>query len=74
MNIIFVVAQLLLIRTELIESKSPMSLLRQFPPLNSEKIIKLSLSITKHIPNDLYDLIVRHPFDDTVTTLIDNYK
>lgn len=74
MNILLVVSQLLLIRNDLINNKNPMNLLRQFPTLNSSKIIKLSLSIAKNIPDDLYDLIVRHTFDDTVTPLIDNYK
>jgi hypothetical protein len=49
-------------------------LLRQFPNLNAEKIIKLSLSIAKSIPDDLYDLIVRHTYDESVSKLIDNYK
>lgn len=74
MNIILVVAQLLLIRSELLTSKNPMSLLRQFPELDARKIIKLSLSITKSIPDDLYDLIVRHTFDETVGVQIENYK
>lgn len=74
MNIILIVSQLLLIRTELLNAKNPMSLLRQFPELNADKIIKLSLSITKSISDELNDLIVRHLFDDSVTELIDNYK
>ncbi|GAV29559.1 hypothetical protein PMKS-003060 [Pichia membranifaciens] len=74
MNIILVVAQLLLIRSELLTSKNPMSLLRQFPELDAGKIIKLSLSITKSIPGDLYDLIVRHTFDEKVGVQIENYK
>lgn len=74
MNILLVVSQLLLIRNDLMTNKTPMNLLRQFPVLNSTKIIKLALSIAKTIPDDLYDLIVRHTFDDTVTPLIDNYK
>jgi hypothetical protein len=74
MNILLVVAQLLLIRSELMNTKTPMNLLRQFPPLNANKIIKLSLSIAKNIPDDLYDLVVRHTFDESVTSDIDNYK
>lgn len=74
MNILLVVSQLLLIRSDLMATQNPMRLLRQFPPLNSERIIKLSLSIAKSIPDDLYDLVVRHTYDDTVTPLIENYK
>lgn len=73
MNIILVVAQLLLIRSELLNSKNPMNLLRQFPDLDAGKIIKLSLSIAKNIPDDLYDLIVRHTYDDSASELIKNY-
>lgn len=74
MNVMIVVAQLFLIRADLMSSKSPIGLLRQFPNLNAEKIIKLSLSIAKSIPDDLYDLIVRHTYDESVSKLIDNYK
>lgn len=74
LNIMLVVAQLLLIRSDLLASKNPMNLLRQFPELDSTKIIKLSLSITKNIPDDLYDLIVRHTYDETAASLIKNYK
>lgn len=74
LNIMLVVAQLLLIRSDLLASKNPMSLLRQFPQLESSKIIKLSLSITKNLPDDLYDLIVRHTYDEKVASLIKNYK
>lgn len=74
MNIMLIVAQLLLIRSELLSSKNPMSLLRQFPELDAGKVIKLSLSITKNISDELYDLIVRHTFDETVSVQIKNYK
>lgn len=74
MNVILVVAQLILIRTEIINSKSPISLLRQFPNLEAGKIIKLSLSIARSIPNDLYELIVRHTYDGSVSEQIEKYR
>lgn len=73
-NIFFVIAQIILIRDEILNSENPMTLLREFPSLDSKKIIKLSLSFTKLVPDDLYDLIVRHPFDSSVSKKIDNYK
>lgn len=73
-NIFFVIAQIILIRDQILNSENPMTLLREFPSLDSKKIIKLSLSFTKLIPDDLYDLIVRHPFDSSVSKNIDNYK
>lgn len=74
MNVVLIVAQLLLIRGELMNTKNPMALLRNFPQLESSKIIKLSLSIARNIPDSLYDLIVRHTFDESVTLEIDDYK
>lgn len=73
LNIIFVVSQLVLIRDDLIKSTNPMSLLRQLPDLDSSKIIKLTLSITKNLRDDLYDLIVKHTYDNSVSWMIDNY-
>lgn len=73
LNIMAVVAQLCLMRDEIIASKNPMNILRQFKEVNAEKIIKLTLSITKIISDDLYELIVRHTYDDDVSRLIDHY-
>ncbi|VEU21645.1 DEKNAAC102237 [Brettanomyces naardenensis] len=73
LNIFFIIAQIILIRKELLNSKNPMMLLRQFPDLDAKKVIKLSLSFVKIIPEELYDLIVKHPVDDSVTDMINNY-
>ncbi|GMF07472.1 unnamed protein product [Ambrosiozyma monospora] len=73
LNIFFVISQIILIRTELLSSKTPMALLREFPKLKAKKIIKLSLSFVKILPNELYDLVVRHTWDGTVTSEIDKY-
>ncbi|GMM37625.1 Bub2 protein [Saccharomycopsis crataegensis] len=66
MNILLVVAQLVLIRSQLLESKSPMSLLRNFPPIKAKEIIKLSISFVTKIPSNIYDLLVRHTYDPRV--------
>lgn len=72
-NIFFIIAQLILIRGDLLNSKNPMVLLRQFPDLSAKRIIKLSLSFIKLIPEDLYELTVQHTVDDTITDLITDY-
>ena len=47
-------------------TSSPMKLLRTFPRLNSHKIISKTLSILPQLPDYLYDLLVRHPYDPTL--------
>lgn len=74
LNIFFIIAQLVLIRKQLLESDNPMVLLRQFPRLDSKRIIKLSLSFLKVIPDDLYDLIVRHTVSEAVGEEINEYS
>ncbi|KAK7202580.1 rab-GTPase-TBC domain-containing protein [Myxozyma melibiosi] len=64
MNILAVIAQLLLIRDSLLASQSPMALLRTFPPLQAKKVITLAVSFVPQLPDELYDLLVRHPYDE----------
>lgn len=66
MNVLFVIAQVNLMRDKLLESKSPMSLLRSLPPLRAQEIIKLGMSFVAKLPEDLYDLLVRHPYDEAI--------
>lgn len=63
MNIFFIVAQLILSRSVILKSPQPMKVLRSFPNLEENEIIKLSLSFIPEIPAKLYDLIVRHGYD-----------
>lgn len=70
LNILFVIAQLNLIRGQLLESKSPISLLRSFPPLHAKEIIKLGISFVALLPKNLYDLLKRHPYDDSVHAIM----
>jgi cell cycle arrest protein BUB2 len=60
LNILCVVAQLLLMRDELLAHQSPMKLLRQFPPLNAKKIIDMTVRLVKRIPAELFDQLVDH--------------
>ncbi|KAI9307406.1 rab-GTPase-TBC domain-containing protein [Cunninghamella echinulata] len=66
LNLLFIIAQLALIRNDLITNPSPIKLLRKLPMLQPEKIIKITLSSIKILPADLYDKMVRHAYDETV--------
>ncbi|KAJ8097833.1 rab-GTPase-TBC domain-containing protein [Lipomyces tetrasporus] len=70
MNILAVVAQLLLIRDSILASQSPMTLLRTFPPLQAKNVITLAVSFVSKLPEELYDLLVRHTYDETVSDKI----
>ena len=61
-NVLCVVAQLHIMRNELLESPSPMKLLRHFPPLNAREIIKVTVVLARDIPEDLYEELVKHPY------------
>lgn len=66
MNILFIVSQLIINRSTLLLSAQPMKVLRNFPDLEENDIIKLSLSFIPELPKQLYDLIVRHGYDESV--------
>ncbi|PAV16851.1 bub2 [Pyrrhoderma noxium] len=61
LNVLCVIAQLLLMRDELMMSKSPMKLLRTFPPLEAQPVIGIAVTLVRDIPSDLYDELARHP-------------
>ncbi|KAJ3346803.1 Ras GTPase activating protein ira2 [Entophlyctis luteolus] len=62
MNILCIVAQMILIRGEILKSSSPMKVLRTFPKLDSKKVISMSMKVLEMIPDSLYDMVVRHVF------------
>lgn len=74
MNILFIVAQLIINRGPLLDSPQPMKLLRNFPNLEENEIIKLSLSFIPELPRELYDLIVRHGWDLRVPKELEAYE
>jgi cell cycle arrest protein BUB2 len=41
-------------------SDSPTKVLRSFPPLEAEQIIKLTLFVVQKIPDDVYAELVNH--------------
>ncbi|GAA6008965.1 hypothetical protein JCM10207_004043 [Rhodosporidiobolus poonsookiae] len=63
LNVLCVVAQLEGMREALMESKAPMKLLRTFPPLKSREIIPLVVQFIGDLRPELYDALVRHPWD-----------
>ncbi|ORX62584.1 rab domain-containing cell division control protein, partial [Hesseltinella vesiculosa] len=65
LNILFIIAQLALIRSDLLSSSSPMKLLRKFPNLEAASIVKITRSCIKNLPPELYDQLVRHASDET---------
>ncbi|ODN77115.1 hypothetical protein L202_05647 [Cryptococcus amylolentus CBS 6039] len=62
LNILCVIAQLLLIKQDLMESPSPMKILRTFPPLQARPVIGVTVALVKDIPEDLYRELVAHPY------------
>ncbi|KAK3986689.1 mitotic check point protein BUB2 [Cladorrhinum sp. PSN332] len=60
LNILCIVAQLVMIRTKIMESPSPNKLLRSFPALQADQIKRTTLAIIKMIPDDVYAEIVVH--------------
>lgn len=66
MNILFVIAQLNLMREQILQSNSPIGLLRSFPPLRSREIIKLGISFVARLPEHIYDALANHLHDPNV--------
>ncbi|KAK5990928.1 Cell division control protein 16 [Cladobotryum mycophilum] len=60
LNIVCIVAQLTIMRTQLLQSPSPNKILRSFPQLNADLIKSVTISIVKKIPDDVYAEIVTH--------------
>ncbi|KAH6853392.1 rab-GTPase-TBC domain-containing protein [Chaetomium sp. MPI-CAGE-AT-0009] len=60
LNILCIVAQLVMIRTKIMESPSPNKLLRSFPALQADQIKATTLAVIKMIPDDVYAEIVAH--------------
>lgn len=60
LNILCIVAQLIMMRADLLGSQSPNKLLRSLPTLQSDQIKRTALAIVKMIPDDVYADIVTH--------------
>ncbi|KAJ3321861.1 hypothetical protein HDU76_014020, partial [Blyttiomyces sp. JEL0837] len=70
LNILCVLAQLIMMREAIMTSNSPGKLLRTFPDLNAKSIITLTLRILPLLPEGLYDMLVRHPFDPMINDFV----
>ncbi|KAJ8660851.1 hypothetical protein O0I10_003495 [Lichtheimia ornata] len=66
LNILFIISQLALVRDEIMATSSPMKILRKLPSLKADAIIPLALASHKKLPPNLFDLLVRHLYDETV--------
>ncbi|KGQ11940.1 Cell division control protein 16 [Beauveria bassiana D1-5] len=60
LNILCIVAQLTIMRAQILQSPSPNKVLRSFPPLNADLIKSVTIGIIKQIPDDVYADIVVH--------------
>jgi len=63
LNVLCVIAQLLLIRDDVMTSSSPMRLLRTFPPLEASPVIGIAVTLVRDLPTELYDELVKHPYE-----------
>ncbi|KAF9559884.1 bub2 protein [Agrocybe pediades] len=63
LNVLCVIAQLLLMRDEVMASSSPMRLLRTFPPLEALPVIGIAVTLVRDLPPELYEELVKHPFE-----------
>lgn len=60
LNVICVVAQLLLCKDALQDHPSPAKMLRSFPSLNADEVIKMTLLVVRELPDDLFRDVVTH--------------
>lgn len=74
LNLLMVIAQLVMMRTALLASDRPMSLLRSFPKLKAADIKSMTLAVLEKIPEAVYDLIVRHAWDPKVAKELAEYR
>nr|QBH67530.1 RAB domain-containing cell division control protein [Ustilago esculenta] len=61
-NVLCIVAQLHIMRLGLLESSSPMKLLRNLPALDARKIINVTVALARDIPADLFEELIKHPY------------
>ncbi|KAF4122419.1 hypothetical protein GMORB2_7411 [Geosmithia morbida] len=60
LNIVCIVAQLTIMRSQILESPSPNKVLRSFPQLNANLVKSVTIGIIKKIPDEIYAEIVNH--------------
>jgi cell cycle arrest protein BUB2 len=81
LNVLCIIGQLFLMRSDLMNSqrcahdvcsrftltqpRSPMKLLRTFPPLDAQQIIAITVTLVRDIPVQLYEELTCHPWEMT---------
>lgn len=60
LNILCIVAQIIHMKDQLLQSSSPGKLLRNFPNLKADEVIRLTLVVVRDLPEDIYAEVVRH--------------
>ncbi|EOD48753.1 putative mitotic check point protein [Neofusicoccum parvum] len=60
LNLLCIVAQLVLIRDQILASPSPNQILRSLPPLQAKSIIGLVVANAQRIPEDVYQQMIDH--------------
>ncbi|SOV09890.1 related to cell cycle arrest protein BUB2 [Ustilago sp. UG-2017a] len=61
-NVLCIVAQLHIMRVDLLEGNSPMKSLRNLPRLDARKIINVTVTLARDIPEELFEELVKHPY------------
>ncbi|MCJ1289739.1 hypothetical protein MMC34_001272 [Xylographa carneopallida] len=60
LNILAIVAQLVLMREEILGSERPGGVLRGFPPLRARRVVQLAVSFVGRVPQGVYEELVAH--------------
>ena len=63
LNVICVVAQLLMLKDKLLGEPSPAKMLRSFPNLNADEVVKMTVWIVQQLSEELYGEVVAHGRD-----------
>ncbi|MCJ1380300.1 hypothetical protein MMC17_003403 [Xylographa soralifera] len=60
LNILAIVAQLVLMREEILAAERPGGVLRGFPPLRAKRVVQLAVSFVGMVPAGVYEELVAH--------------
>ncbi|KAI9347192.1 rab-GTPase-TBC domain-containing protein [Zopfochytrium polystomum] len=66
LNVVCVLAQVVRVKDLIMKSPSPVKVLRTMPDLDARAIIALTLKMLPKLPDNIYDMLVRHPFDPMI--------
>ncbi|KAG0139576.1 hypothetical protein CROQUDRAFT_54508 [Cronartium quercuum f. sp. fusiforme G11] len=63
LNVLCVISQLYMMRDRVLAHPSPMAILRKFPTLEARQVIMLTNVFIRDLPSELYNKLIRHPFE-----------